>query len=211
MVNSGARLEPAPTNSASEVTLGDMTGGSARRKRVRGQGAPRARPVPVVAGEPLIGGDRYDYADAFEIRLPEPDARSAEQFARCALEQAPWPVRWTIRLAHRHLLRLRLGPASSPDHLLGWKIVTTQPDVIHLEAVSPLLGRGVLVGRRADPTCMVITTYVFYARPAPARVVWRIAGPLHRRIAPYLLEQAAATANRAGYRPPPPRRNRRTG
>jgi hypothetical protein len=153
----------------------------------------------VVADEPLIGGDRYDYADAFEIRVREPDARTAEQFARCALEQAPWPVRWTVWIAHRYLLRMRLGPRSSPDHILGWKILTSQPDVIHLEAVSPLLGRGVLVLRRVDPTCVVITTYVFYTRPGPARVVWRIAGPLHRRIAPYLLEHAAATENRAEY------------
>src|SRR5438034_3845779 len=85
---------------------------------MRDQGAPRARRVPVVADEPLIGGDRYDYADAFEIRVREPDARTAEQFARCALEQAPWLVRWTVWIAHRHLLRVRLGPRSSPDHVL---------------------------------------------------------------------------------------------
>jgi hypothetical protein len=166
---------------------------------MKDQSAPRPRRLPVVAEEPLIGSDRYDYADAFEVRVHEPDARSAEQFARCALEQAPWPVRWTIRLAHRHLLRLRLGPHSSPDHVLGWKIVTSQPEVIHLEAESPLLGRGVLVGRRVGPTCVVVTTYVFYARPAPAHLVWKITGPLHRRVAPYLLERAAATANRAEY------------
>ena len=166
---------------------------------MRDQSAPRARRIPVVAEEPLIGSDRYDYADAFEIRLPEPDACSAEQFARCALEQAPWPVRWTVRIAQRYLLRLRLGPHSSPDHVFGWKILTSEPDVIHLEAVSPLLGRGVLVGRKVDPTRVVITTYVFYTRPAPARVAWTIAGPLHRRVARHLLERAAATGNRAAY------------
>jgi hypothetical protein len=121
------------------------------------QSAPRARRIPVVAEEPLIGGDRYDYSDAFEIRVREPDARSAEQFVRCALEQAPWPMRTTVWIAQRNLLRLRLGPRSSPDHLLGWKIL----------------------------------------RPAPARVVWKIAGPLHRRIATYLLEPAAAAVDRA--------------
>jgi hypothetical protein len=164
------------------------------------QGAPRARRVPVDSDEPLIGSDQYDYADAFEIRLREPDARSAEQFARCALEQLPLPVRWTIRIAHRHALRLRLGPRSSPDHLLGWKILTSRPEVLHLEAVSPLLGRGVLVARKVDPTRVVLTTYLFHTRrPAPARVVWNIAGPLHRRIAPYLLERAAATANRGEH------------
>lgn len=158
---------------------------------MREQGALRARRVPVVADEPLIGRDRFDYADAFEIRLPEADARSAEQVARCALEQASSTVRWTVRIAHRHLLRLRLGAGSSRDHLFGWKILTSDPNVVHLEAVSPLLGRGVLVLRRVDCTRAVITTYVFYARPVSARAVWKIVAPLHRRIAPYLLEHAA--------------------
>jgi hypothetical protein len=161
------------------------------------QDAARARRVPVAAEEPLIGRDRYDYADAFEIRVLESDRRSAEQFARCALEEAPWPVRWTVRVVQRHLLRLRLGPRSSPDHIFGWKILTAKPDVIHLEATSPLLGRGVLVGRRPDPSCVVITTYVFYTRPALARVAWKIAGPLHRWVAGYLLEHAAAGTNTA--------------
>lgn len=155
----------------------------------------RARRVPVAADEPLIGSNRADYADAFEIRLLEADGRSAEQLARCALEQAPWQVRWVTGVAHRYLLRLRLGPGSSRDHLFGWKILTSQPDVVHLEARSPLLGRGVLVLRRADPTDAVITTYLFYARPA-ARVVWTVVGPLHRRIAPYLLELAARNSPR---------------
>ncbi len=157
-------------------------------------GAPRARRVAVVDKEPLIGSDRYDYADAFDIRASQPDPRSAEEFARSALEQAPWPVRWTVRTVQRHLLGLRLGPTSLQDHVFGWKIVTSEPDLIHLEAVSPLLGRGVLVGRRLDPTRTVITSYVFYRRQAPARVAWMIAGPLHRRVARYLLERAVGLA-----------------
>jgi hypothetical protein len=169
-----------------------------RNSRIRGT-APRAGRVPVLAGEPLIGSDPYDYADAFETRLRESDGRSAEEFVRCALEKAPWPVGATVRIAHRYLLRLRLGPSSSPDHLFGWKILTSQPDVIQLEAVSPLLGRGVIVGRRPDPARTVVTTYVFFRRPAPGRVLWAVAGPLHRRIAPYLLEHAAASANQTEH------------
>jgi hypothetical protein len=137
-----------------------------------------------------MGSDRYDYADAFEVRLPEADARSAEQLARCGLGHASWSVRWTVRIAHRHLLRLRLGSSSSPDHLFGWKILTLQPDVIQLQAVSPILGRAVLVMRRVDSRRAVLTTYLFYTRPAPARLVWTITGPLHRRIVPHLMERA---------------------
>ncbi len=109
---------------------------------MRDQGAPRALRVPVVAEEPLIGSDRYDDADAFENRLREPDTRSAEQFARCALDQAPWPVRWTVRIVQRNLLRVRLGPRSSPDHVFGWKILTSRPDLIHLGGVAAKRGNG---------------------------------------------------------------------
>jgi hypothetical protein len=164
------------------------------------QGALRARRVPVAIDEPLLGSDRYDYADAFEIRLLESDARSSEQFARSALEQAPWAARWTIRIAHRHLLRLRLGPDPSPNHIIGWQIVASESDLIHLEALSPLLGRGVLLGRRLAPTRARITTYLFYKRPAPARALWAIAGPVHRKVAPYLLQRAAATEDRTRTR-----------
>ena len=156
-----------------------------------GSRAPHARRVPVPAEEPLVGSDPYDYADGFEIQLRASDARSAEEFVRRALEHAPWPIRRTIRIAHRYVLRLRLGPRSSPEYLSGWKIRTSQHDVIQLEAVSPLLGRAVIVARRPDPTNAVVTTYLFYARPAVARVLWAVVGPLHRRIAPYLLEHAA--------------------
>jgi hypothetical protein len=54
----------------------------------------------VAVQEPSAGSGPADYADAFEIRMPAPDGRTAEQWARCALEQAPAAVQWTIRIAH---------------------------------------------------------------------------------------------------------------
>jgi hypothetical protein len=154
-----------------------------------------ARRVAVPAHEPLVGDVGYDYADAFELRTPEPDPRTAEQFARAALEGASWPVCGIVRLVHRHLLRFTLAPAGSPQHVLGWTILASEPDLIQLEAVSPLLGRGVLVGRHVEPTRTVLTTYIFFTRPAAGRVVWAVVGPLHRRVAPYLLERAARTTH----------------
>ena len=163
-------------------------------RRMKGPGAPRARRVPVAAEEQLGGGDRHDYADAFEIRLREPDARTAEEFVRFALEEASRLVRWIIWIAHRYLIRFRLAPRLSKDHILGWESLRSEPDVVVLQAMSPFL-RGVIVGRKVDPTRAVITTYVFYTRPAVCRVLLKIIGPVHRRIAPYLLERAAASAN----------------
>ncbi len=163
---------------------------------MKAKSPPRARPVAVAGREPLIGSDRYDYADAFEIRLPEPDDRSVEQFVRTAVEEAPAPLLLTVRLAHKYLLRLRLGPRSSPDHVFGFKILKSERDLIHLEALSPVLGRAVIVGRRIDATRAVLTTYLFFARPTAALVVWKIAGPLHRKVAPYLMEHVAANTSR---------------
>jgi hypothetical protein len=154
-------------------------------------GVPVVRRRAVPAEEPLIGTDRYDYADTFEVRMPEPDARSAEEVARAALEQAPRAVRWIIHSVHRYVVRFRLGPSSSRTHVIGWKIVSSQPEAIVLETASPLV-RAVIVARRTDPTVAVATTYLFFARPTAARIVWAVVGPLHRRIAPYLLERAAA-------------------
>ena len=155
-------------------------------------GAPRAYRVPVTVEGWVEGDDRYDYADAFEIRAPELQGQSAEDLARLIVQEASPPVLWIIRVAHRHLLRFRLGPFSSPDHILGWKIVRRDRDTLVIEADSPLL-RGVIVGRKTEQTCSVVTTYVFYKRPALGRILLMIAGPIHRRIAPHLLERAAAS------------------
>jgi hypothetical protein len=127
------------------------------------------------------------------------DERSAEQFARYALEHAPRPLQLTVWIAQRKLLRLRLSPRGAPDYLAGWKVVTSEHDVIQLEANSPLL-HAMLVGRRADLGGVTLATYVFFTRPAPARVLWKIVSPVHRRVAAYLLERAAGAGD--GGKPP---------
>ena len=157
----------------------------------------RAHRVAVAAGEGGLDIEAYDYADAYAIQLPQPDSRTAEEFVRCALEQAASPIRRTIRIAHRYVLRVRLGPRSSRDHVFGWKIAVSTPEVVRLEAVSPLLGRAIIVGRRVDSTGMRLTTCIKFHRPTLGRAIWAVVGPLHRRIAPYLLEHTAAAGKRA--------------
>jgi hypothetical protein len=147
--------------------------------------------VPV-ADEPLIGDAPYDYADCFEIQLGASDPRSAEELARCGLDDAPLAVREMIWIVHRYVLQLRLAPRASAGHLRGWTIVTSEPDVVQLEATSPLLGRAVIVLRRLDSTRATFTTHLFFDQAAQARALWTVIGPLHRRAAPGLLEYAAA-------------------
>src|SRR5687767_9511602 len=114
---------------------------------------PSVRRIVVPEKEPMIGSAPYDYADSFELRVAEPDPRSAEELARIAIEHAPWPVRHGVLLAWRALLRFRLGPLRAPDHILGARIVVSEHDVILLEVSGPLM-RGAIVSRRIDPTCI---------------------------------------------------------
>ena len=153
--------------------------------------AVRAHKLPVPSDGPdgMPGG--FDYADAFEVRLPHPDRHTAEQWVRAGLEQAPRALRAVIVVAHRGLLGFRLGPLTSKAHVLGWEILRSGPDTIHLRATSPLM-RGAIVADRVEPTTASLTTYLQFDSPRAARLIWSAVGPLHRRIAPYLMERAAA-------------------
>jgi hypothetical protein len=154
--------------------------------------APRARRTEVAARDALLVGGHYDYADAFKIEILPSDTRNPHQAFRAALTRGPSHP-GLVPLVQKHVLRFRLGPSTSPDHLMGWRVVSSDAEAIHLEAVGPLM-RGVIVGRRADPSTAVLTTFVVYVRRAQARIVWALVGPLHRRIAPHLLELAAPAA-----------------
>jgi hypothetical protein len=155
-----------------------------------------------VAPEPLIGDAGYDYADAFEVDLPPWNRSSPEQSFKASIGGLPSAWRWLVPIVHRHVLLFRLGPAASRDHIMGWGVLLSEPGVIHLQAVGPLL-RGVIVGRR-EAASLTFTTFVFYTRRLPARAVWAAVSPLHRAVVPNLLERAADAANqeRSGSRSP---------
>jgi hypothetical protein len=156
------------------------------------EGAPQARRRQVAEEDSRVFGGHYDYADSFEIDVPDADTRSPEQAFRAALARVPSVARYVpiVPAVHQHILRLRLGPLYSPDRLFGWQVVTSTPTVLRLEACGPLL-RGTIVGRKTDSSTLVFTTFVDYVRPVPARVIWTLVGPLHRLIAPHLLEWGA--------------------
>lgn len=149
----------------------------------------KARRTDVQSGDPLIADHRYDYADAFEIDIDPDDPRTAEEFTRDALERAPVVIRETVRVAWGQLLRFRLGPHPSADHVLGMGIRSSGPDALGLGADGPLLA-ATLVVRRTPESRVVIATYISYVRPRPAWLVWAAVGVLHRRLAGVLLERA---------------------
>ena len=151
---------------------------------------PRALRTSVRA-EPLITHP-YDYADSFEIDVPSTESRTPEQLFRAALDRPlASGLRWVVPLVHRRLLALQLAPRASGGHVLGWSILASDADVVHLYAGGTLLD-GAIVGRRLTPERLSFSTFVRYRRGRLTRSIWAIISPLHRAVAPFLLEQGAS-------------------
>ncbi len=143
------------------------------------------------------GETAADYTDVFEAALPHGDSRTAEQMFRDALGDQPDAGGGIVLWIHRHVLRFRLGPPSSPDHVIGWPIAHSDPDEIMLTTSGPLM-RGELTLRRLDGRRATLTTRVHYRHKIAARTVWSVVGPLHRVVAPQLI--ARATRHGSGVR-----------
>lgn len=102
-------------------------------------------------------------------------------------EGAPTLLRWFMRLGWRSVLRLRLGPDHSPDHILGWRVIERRPEqtVCHLRS-SSLSAYNTFVSRDGQ---FVWSTFVLYDRPI-ARLLWLPASLLHRPIVRFSLAKA---------------------
>jgi hypothetical protein len=128
-----------------------------------------------------------DYLDAFELSGPF-DARSAEHWARAIFEDAPLAMRLFLLLGWRFVLGLRLGPRSSPDHVLGWKIIRASAETIVLGVDSNILGQAQLVVQ-VERTRVVLGTLISFER-GRAHAIWFAIGLIHRRTLSYLLTRA---------------------
>lgn len=135
-----------------------------------------------------------DYSDIFEAPLAPGDDRSAKELYVAGVESMPVWLGIVVFVAHRYVLRFRLAPIGAPDHLMGWKVVDADHDTIRLGASGPLID-GVLVARRSR-SAAALETAVTYRRPVLARLVWAVVGPVHRRVGPYLIRRATASASR---------------
>ncbi len=156
-----------------------------RIRRMKNRLARQVRRVGVI--DPIAAARRYDYADAFEVRLPESDPYSPETWVRAGLEATPGVVQRIVVL-----LGLGRAPESSADALSGFRIVESDPEVIHLEESSPLM-HTVLVGRRVEPTHRMFTTVLRYERPVLARLIWAIVGMVPRRTARQVITSKIST------------------
>jgi len=128
-----------------------------------------------------------DYTDAFEIDTSGAKPRSPEQWARAIFEDAPTAMRWFLLLGWRAGLGLRLGPLRSPDHVQGWDILDRAANSVTLELHSWSLTCHLVFW--LDDTKLVFSSSVRYDRKIGA-VIWRPASIIHRRIVPYLLQNA---------------------
>ena len=131
--------------------------------------------------DPVAAARRYDYADAFEVRLHGPDPYTPEAWVRAGLDATPG---WVDRVVG--LLGFSEAPESSADHVSGFRIVESGPEAVHLDTSLPLM-HVVLVGRRVGPTRRTLTTLVRYERPVLSRLVFAIVGIGHRWAVPRVL------------------------
>ncbi|GGS15062.1 hypothetical protein GCM10010221_09970 [Streptomyces parvus] len=134
---------------------------------------------------------RVDYADVFTLAGDVGTHATAEQWARALFGDVPDPVE---RLIWQCLLGLRLSRGRSPGTVAGWRIAERGEDWIRLEAASWFL-TGNLVVRAADGQ-VSLGTFLRYDHPL-ARAVWPPLSAVHRRLAPGLLRDAAATVRAA--------------
>jgi hypothetical protein len=126
-----------------------------------------------------------DYADLFTITTAMAADRSAEEWARAVLEQAPVSRR-NARALWR-FMGLHLGPRHSADHVQGWKIAARGDNWLRVETASWYL--------TAQAVCLVeerqvsLSLSLRYDRPVGALVWTLVSGP-HQRAVPVMLHQA---------------------
>jgi hypothetical protein len=109
--------------------------------------------------------DRVDYADAFRVELEDVGSRTAEEWARAVLEDAPLAVRGQL-LSGWSSLGLKVGRGS----VLGWHVRSSTPDVLLLGAGSRIGMPGELLFKR-ERHGLLFATFVRQGNPV-ARALW---------------------------------------
>ncbi|MGE2692996.1 hypothetical protein [Mycolicibacterium pulveris] len=130
---------------------------------------------------------RIDYEDAFLVDVASPEARSAEQWLRVILEEAPQPVRLRLLSGWRSI-GLKSASTSSDESVLGWQIRAGTADFVLVGRNSWIGMPGELLLRRTEHG-LLFATFVRFAHPI-ARMLWAAVQPTHVRTVASLLEDA---------------------
>ena len=150
----------------------------------------RARQVAVPAvARARCTLSRVDYEDAFAIEFGSAHVRTAEQWARAILEDAPLAMRNGLRRGWLALgLKLDEGPPERS--VLGWEVRRSTRDYVLLGADSRIgMPAELLVTRQKR--AVRIATFLEHRNPA-TRALWATVEPAHRRIVPRVLVRAQA-------------------
>ena len=132
---------------------------------------------------------RVDYSDAFVVEPVPAGARTAEDWARAMLEEAPERMRRSLR-AGWLALGLEIGPPWSDHRVLGWPVRRSEPDLVLLSAASRCGIPAELLFVRRHET-LLFSTLVHHGNQL-ARTIWLGIIPGHQRVVRQLLEQASA-------------------
>jgi len=123
------------------------------------------------------------YREAFAVQVTE--QRTPEEWARSLLEGAK-PRKRTAMLTTWGLLRLKLGPPGSPEHVLGWRVHSRgeRAVVLALRNRAGLEARIVLsaTGHRLVHTMVVRNDHWYW------RLLWAALAPRHREFVRGLLQ-----------------------
>jgi hypothetical protein len=109
--------------------------------------------------------ERVDYADTFRVEVADVRSRTAEDWARAVLEDAPLAVRGQL-LSGWSSLGLKVGRGS----VLGWHVRSSTPDILLLGAGSWIGMPGELLFKR-ERSGLLFATFVRHGNPA-ARALW---------------------------------------
>lgn len=144
-------------------------------------------PLPIAAREHVMLSEA-DYTDAFLVRVGSPRARTAEQWARLVVEEAPLAVRLALVAGWRNI-GLKINPSSPPSTVCGWELRYNSADVAVLGADSHIGMPAELLFKR-EPTALLFATFVAHWSPV-ARITWSATEATHQLVVQQLLEQAA--------------------
>jgi hypothetical protein len=134
-----------------------------------------------------------DYEDAFLVEGVPVHERTAEQWARTVLEEAPIGMRAALQTGWS-ALGLKLGGDGSDRFVLGWEVRRRTPDFVLLGAGSHIGMPGELLFNR-ERRALLFSTFVQHDN-AGARALWAGVEPVHVPIVRRILEDARRRSTR---------------
>lgn len=156
----------------------------------------RAREIqvpPETRALSTLSGIDYENAILADIDAVDDSVqgRTGEQWARAVLEDAPAGTRRALTLGWTGF-GLRLRPARSDRHVLGWPVRHSAPDHILLGTTSANgLQAELLIQRR--PHALLFASFIRHDTD-DARTLWAEAEHLHAPMMCQLIDQAVARA-----------------